>query len=77
MRSHVRKRAKARQTEDYMNEGFLREREQAGKLGISVRTLREWRAKRLIPYFKVGRVVMFDPSRVRQAVEKFERKELA
>jgi hypothetical protein len=52
---------------------LIREREQARLLGISVRTLRDWRAKRLIPYFKIGRVVMFDPKKVLPALGKFER----
>ena len=52
---------------------LIREREQARRLGVSVRTLREWRAKRLVPYFKIGRVVMFDPGKVLAALKKFER----
>jgi hypothetical protein len=31
---------------------------------------------RLIPSYKVGRVVMYDPQRVREALKRFERKEV-
>jgi hypothetical protein len=56
---------------------FLRERDQAAILRVSTRTLREWRFQKFIPYFKVGRVVFYDPERVNQALSKFERKESA
>jgi hypothetical protein len=54
---------------------FLRERDQAAILRVSARTLREWRFLKIVPYFKVGRVVFYDPERVNQALLKFERKE--
>jgi hypothetical protein len=54
---------------------FLRERDQAAILRISTRTLREWRFQKIVPFFKVGRVVFYDPERVNQALLKFERKE--
>jgi hypothetical protein len=44
-------------------------------LRVSTRTLREWRFLKIVPYFKVGRVVFYDPDRVNQALLKFERKE--
>jgi hypothetical protein len=54
----------------------VREPEMAKELSVSQRTLREWRAMRVIPFFKIKRVVMYDPERVRAAIQKFERKEL-
>jgi DNA-binding transcriptional MerR regulator len=50
---------------------FLREPELAEMLGVSDRTVREWRYLRLIPYFKVNRVISFDPDRVREALKRF------
>jgi transposase len=56
---------------------FLREKQQAAVLSISARTLRDWRLGKIVPYFKVGRVVFYDPERVQEALRKFERKEAA
>lgn len=36
----------------------------------SLRTLREWQAKKLVPYIKCGRLVYFDPVKVRQSIAK-------
>jgi hypothetical protein len=35
-----------------------------------LRTLREFQAKRMVPYVKLGRLVYFDPAKVRRALEK-------
>jgi hypothetical protein len=51
---------------------FLREKQQAAVLSISQRTLREWRAGKIVPYFKVGRVVFYDPERVAFLVPSLE-----
>jgi hypothetical protein len=32
---------------------------------------------RLVPFFKINRLVVYDPERVREALERFERKEVA
>jgi hypothetical protein len=56
---------------------YLKEKEQAAVLRVSTRTLRDWRQRKIVPYFKVGRVIFFDPERVQQALAKFERKEIA
>jgi hypothetical protein len=40
---------------------LLRECEQAKLLAISPRTLREWRTRRLVPFVKINRVILFDP----------------
>jgi hypothetical protein len=53
---------------------FLREKQQAAALAVSPRTLRDWRCGKIVPYFKVGRVVFYDPEQVQQALAKFERK---
>ena len=54
----------------------IREPEMAKELSVSLTTLRDWRTMRLIPFYKIGRVVMYDPQRVREALERFERKEV-
>jgi hypothetical protein len=57
--------------------GYMREAELAKELRVSQRTLREWRAMRLVPFFKINRLVVYDPERVRKALERFERKEVS
>ena len=52
----------------------MREKVIAELLGVSERTVRNWRASRIIPYTKVGRVILFDPEAVERALLKFERK---
>jgi hypothetical protein len=41
---------------------------------ISARTLDGYLAKRIIPFVKVSRIVLFDPEEVLKALKKFERK---
>jgi excisionase family DNA binding protein len=55
---------------------LLRENEQAAVLQVSKTTLREWRRRKIIPFVKVGRVVLYDPQRVQEALRRFERKEV-
>ena len=43
-------------------------------LGVSLRTLKGWVATRLVPYVKVNRLVLFEPAKVKAALEKLERK---
>jgi len=38
---------------------WLNSKQTAAALHISVKTLQNWQAKRLIPYFKIGRSVRF------------------
>jgi len=45
----------------------------AEKLGIKPRALRDWRARRIIPYYKVGRVILFDPAKVQAAMDNYQR----
>jgi excisionase family DNA binding protein len=59
-----------------MQKQLLRAKEQAKLLKVSQTTLREWRRQKIVPFFKVGRVVLYDPARVGEALARFERKEL-
>jgi hypothetical protein len=52
----------------------LREKEMAGRLGVSERTLRSWRAVRIVPFIKIRKVILFDPDAVEAALRRFERK---
>ena len=52
----------------------VREKVIAELLGVSERTVRNWRASRIIPYTKVGRIILFDPESVERALLKFERR---
>lgn len=36
----------------------------------SLRCFREWQHKRLIPFRKIGRIVLFDPVEVRRAIDR-------
>jgi hypothetical protein len=45
----------------------------AEALGIKERLLKKWVSLRLVPYTKVGRTVLFDPTKVEVALEKYER----
>ena len=53
---------------------YLRYPDMAQELGVSLRTLKNWVADRLVPYMKIKRVVLFEPAKVRAALEKLERK---
>jgi DNA-binding transcriptional MerR regulator len=52
---------------------LLTEMEMAARLSVTPRTLRNWRSKRLVPFIKVRKVILFDPAKVLAALEKFER----
>lgn len=45
----------------------------AAYLGVSARTVDEWRAKGVVPYTKVGRVIRFPRKGVDAAMTKFTR----
>ena len=51
----------------------LRSKEMAALIGISERMLRHWQSRRIIPYEKINRIVLFNPEKVLAALEKFER----
>jgi hypothetical protein len=41
-----------------------------GESKPSLRTFREWQAKGIIPFLKIGRLTFFDPEEVRAALNK-------
>lgn len=51
----------------------LRYKDMARELGISERLLKDWVSKRLVPFIKVRRLVLFDPVKVEVALSRFER----
>jgi hypothetical protein len=53
---------------------YLRYPDMAAELGVSLRTLKGWVADRLVPYVKVKRLVLFEPVKVKAALERMERK---
>jgi DNA-binding transcriptional MerR regulator len=56
-----------------MDEKLIREKKCADALSVSVRTLRYWRRRKIIPFFKVGALVMYDLSEVLQALKTYKR----
>jgi hypothetical protein len=52
---------------------YLRPPEEAARLGVSLRLLASWQAEGLVPFFKIGRCVLFDPSATDAALQKFRR----
>ena len=53
---------------------YLRYPDMAAELGISLRTLKGWVADRLVPYVKVNRLVLFEPSKGQGGPGELERK---
>jgi hypothetical protein len=53
---------------------YNRIREEAARLGISVRNLRDLMKERAVPYIQYSRTIWFDPQKVDVALAKFERK---
>ena len=51
----------------------LRYKDMAKELGISERLLKDWVSKRLVPFIKIRRLILFDPVKVEAALAKFER----
>jgi len=56
---------------------LVREKKLLEDLPFSARHLWNLRRRRLIPYMKVGRCVMYNPAAVERALEKLEIKSLA
>jgi hypothetical protein len=52
---------------------FVRKRELAEIISISPRTLDLLMARKIVPYIKVGRIVLFDPEQVVDALRNYER----
>ena len=44
---------------------------------VSERCVRNWQERRIIPFVKIGRVVLFDFEKVMSSLERFERKAAA
>ena len=54
---------------------LFRQKELAVALRVSERSIRNWQDRRIIPFVKIGRVVLFDIEKVISALERqFERK---
>jgi DNA-binding transcriptional MerR regulator len=56
-----------------MAEKLIRERKCANALGVSVRTLRYWRGRKIIPFLKVGALVLYDLNDVLEALQAYKR----
>ena len=56
-----------------MDEKPIREQKCADALSVSVRILRYWRKRKVIPFFKVGALVMYDLDEVLQALRTYKR----
>jgi hypothetical protein len=54
-------------------EKLIREGKCADVLSVSPRTLRYWRRRRIIPFLKVGALVMYDLDDVLHALKTFKR----
>jgi hypothetical protein len=52
---------------------LVREPEMGKQLSVPTRTLRKWRENRIIPFLKVGAIVLYDPQKVMEALRQFER----
>jgi hypothetical protein len=56
-----------------MDARLIREKKCADALSVSVRTLRYWRRRKIIPFFKVGALVMYDLDEVLRALRTYKR----
>jgi excisionase family DNA binding protein len=56
---------------------LFRQKELAEALRVSERSIRNWQERRIIPFVKIGRVVLFDFEKVMSSLERFERKAAA
>ena len=52
---------------------LLSEIDMAARLGIKPRTLRLWRSQRVVPFYKIRNVILFDPDKVFKALGEYER----
>jgi hypothetical protein len=51
---------------------WVNKRTIACRYGVSPRTIQDWMEKKMIPYFKPGYIVRFDPVECDQAIAKFK-----
>lgn len=56
-----------------MERKLIREKPCADAISVSVRTLRYWRRRRVIPFLKVGALVMYDLDEVLEALKSYKR----
>jgi hypothetical protein len=56
---------------------FVTSEEILNQLGCSSRHLANLRARRLIPFFRLGRLIRYDPEAVARALAKLEVKEVS
>jgi hypothetical protein len=59
-----------------MDQKLVREKECADAVSVSVRTLRYWRRRRIIPFLKVGTLVIYDLDEVLQALKTYKRESI-
>jgi excisionase family DNA binding protein len=60
-----------------MDQHYFKPKQLAAFLGICERQVRYWMAEGVLPYVKIGGLVLFDIHKVQAALEKFERKAVA
>jgi excisionase family DNA binding protein len=51
---------------------LVSKREIARRYGVSERTVQEWMVKGMIPYYKPGYIVRFDPAECDSALNRFK-----
>jgi DNA-binding transcriptional MerR regulator len=56
-----------------MDEKLIREKQCADALSVSVRTLRYWRRRKVIPFLKVGALVLYDLDDVVRTLQTYKR----
>jgi excisionase family DNA binding protein len=66
-------KAEGRMNENPLSPGWVSKKRAAEHLGIGDRTLTDWMARRLIPYVRVGRKVIFN---LREIDEHLKRREV-
>ena len=57
-----------------MPEKLIVKKDLAALLSRSVRTIQYWMKRGIIPFYKIGGTILFDPDKVFRALQKFERK---
>lgn len=66
-----------KQVNSQVNAGYFRRKEAAKFLNMSERHLATLVSRRIIPCIRLGhRCVLFDPARVREALARFEEREI-
>ena len=56
-------------TRGVMNDGYLTIREVAVLFKVTKRTILNWQRQRLIPYYKIGRTVRFNPVEIERYLQ--------